>query len=407
MMLMGGHKANRSTAAVKTHLQRCAVQVRYTVGGRPGKWFSHGRYIERSSANPDNRGFDAVKDSGVPIAHDMAAWRRERDPLFFRLIISPERGEALDLKEFTRAVMEAAEKDLGTKLQWEAVAHFNTDYPHVHVVLRGNRDDGTDLRIPAEYVKEGFRRNAEQLATLRLGPRSHDDIIAGQKREVTQMRFTTLDRRLIERGPVIRLRQQAEMSKPLERATEHHLLARLRTLERIGLAFPQEPDIWQLSIGLERSLRAKQRVHDRVKIIAEHGVLASDARMQFEVLKLRALMEVEGRILVHGQNEFSGSNYMLLESIDGKILQLSHTKEIAEARHHGNLEPGSYIRLVRTNDKDFAVTDYGEAVRLLGDPWFLDAHALRLQDRVSGDWSGWLGDFQKAIKQRLEPRQQV
>jgi len=42
----------------------------------------------------------------------------------------------------TRELMADAERDLGTRLDWVAVDHWNTDNPHVHVLIRGRGDDG-------------------------------------------------------------------------------------------------------------------------------------------------------------------------------------------------------------------------------------------------------------------------
>ena len=44
-----------------------------------------------------------------------------------------------DLRAFTRELMADAERDLGTKLDWVAVDHWNTDNPHIHVLVRGQR----------------------------------------------------------------------------------------------------------------------------------------------------------------------------------------------------------------------------------------------------------------------------
>jgi type IV secretory pathway VirD2 relaxase len=46
---------------------------------------------------------------------------------------------------FTRELMKDAERDLGTRLDWAVVDHWNTDNPHVHVLVRGRADDGQDL----------------------------------------------------------------------------------------------------------------------------------------------------------------------------------------------------------------------------------------------------------------------
>jgi len=42
-----------------------------------------------------------------------------------------------DLSGFTRDLMSKLEGDLGTKLDWVAVNHFNTGHPHVHVIING------------------------------------------------------------------------------------------------------------------------------------------------------------------------------------------------------------------------------------------------------------------------------
>jgi hypothetical protein len=39
------------------------------------------------------------------------------------------------------------ESDLCTSLDWVAVAHWNTDNPHVDLLVRGVADDGSDLVI--------------------------------------------------------------------------------------------------------------------------------------------------------------------------------------------------------------------------------------------------------------------
>src|SRR3546814_6626466 len=48
------------------------------------------------------------------------------------------------LRAFTRELMDDVARDLGTDLDWVAVDHWNTDNPHIHVLLRGKADDGTD-----------------------------------------------------------------------------------------------------------------------------------------------------------------------------------------------------------------------------------------------------------------------
>ena len=92
--------------------------------------------------------------------------------------------------------MADAERDLGTKLDWVAVDHWNTDNPHVHVLIRGRADDGRDLVISRDYISRGFRDRAEERVTLELGPRSEQEIRSALEKEVEAERWTSLDRAL-------------------------------------------------------------------------------------------------------------------------------------------------------------------------------------------------------------------
>ena len=405
MARMGKHARPKPIPQAKTFLQRSAVQVRYTKGGTVGKWYSHGSYIGRESKERDADGRAlGFGSSGehVPIAPTLAGWRKQQDETFFRVILSPERGDRMDLEAHTREVMASGERDLGTKLEWVAVAHYNTDNPHVHVVIRGKRDDGSQLFIPREYVKEGLRKRAEEAATNQLGYRQESDILDVQRREVSQMRYTGLDRKLKSRGifEVDRWRIQAvepRSSSPLDRATELHLRLRLESLERMGLARRSGSD-WLIEGDFEKSLRTMQKTHDRLKITAEHGVLASDRRLPFRVLRSADITQLEGRVLVTGQDETSGRNYVLLESIWGEVVQIPQVREFVELRQHGGLKAGSYLRLTAGKLR-FDVVDLGDAMALLSDQAFLSDNAARLAKEMPEGWGGWLGNLRDAALQ--------
>jgi type IV secretory pathway VirD2 relaxase len=97
--------------------------------------------------------------------------RCQGDRHHFRFIVSPEdAGDMQDLRAYTRELMADAERDLGTGLDWVAVDHWNTDNPHIHVLVRGKADDGEDLVISRDYMGHGFRHRAEERAALELGP---------------------------------------------------------------------------------------------------------------------------------------------------------------------------------------------------------------------------------------------
>src|SRR3546814_11077733 len=85
---------------------------------------------------------------------------------------------------------------LGTRLDWVAVDHWNTDNPHIHVLVRGVDETGADLVIDRDYIREGMRARAEECVTIELGPRTEQEIRAALEREVDADRWTSLDRRL-------------------------------------------------------------------------------------------------------------------------------------------------------------------------------------------------------------------
>src|SRR5882672_7285832 len=121
-------------------------------------------------------------------------WQGAGDARLFKIILSPEFADRLNLQQHTRDLMKRMERDLGTRLEWVAAVHHNTDHPHVHIAVRGMDDKGGPLCIPREYIRSGLRGRAEELATDALGYRSPADAHEAQRRETLQNRYTSLDR---------------------------------------------------------------------------------------------------------------------------------------------------------------------------------------------------------------------
>ena len=89
------------------------------------------------------------------------------------------------------------EADLGTKLDWVAVDHYNTGHPHSHVVIRGKDDLGKDLIIAQDYITDGVRLRAQERATLELGPETDLELREKLRAEIAAERFTRIDRAMI------------------------------------------------------------------------------------------------------------------------------------------------------------------------------------------------------------------
>jgi hypothetical protein len=60
---------------------------------------------------------------------------------------------------------------------------------------------------------------------------------------------------------------------------------------------------------MEQVLPAMQRAGDRQKVLRAHGELVSDERLLVEAIDWRQIESVDGRILLHGENEQSGKKF--------------------------------------------------------------------------------------------------
>jgi type IV secretory pathway VirD2 relaxase len=131
--------------------------------------------------------------------------------------------------------MQRLEADLGTRREWVAVDHWDTDNPHVHVVLRGRGDTGANLVIARDFLTHGMRRRASELVTERLGPRTELEVQSTLQVEVQQARWTSLDRALASptRDQIVETSTVGTETSPRSRSL---LIGRLQYLETLGLA---------------------------------------------------------------------------------------------------------------------------------------------------------------------------
>ena len=202
--------------------------------------------------------YDAARDSvsGARLAEQWA----QSDKRHFRVILSAENGGRLgDLKSYTREVMARAETALGTKLEWFAIDHFDTDNPHTHIVLRSVRDDGRNLVIPREFVQHGFRNAARDAATSRLGQRTRDDARKALQREALAHAPTRLDTLIAAQLDERRTIRLAELRAPNGSPDMTDALkARARELKNLGLAQEVRRNIFRFEAGWREALKAME-----------------------------------------------------------------------------------------------------------------------------------------------------
>jgi type IV secretory pathway VirD2 relaxase len=315
-----------------------------------GKLAAHLGYLRREGVTRDGekaRLFGPETDDADPKAF---AERGEDDRHHFRFIVSPEDAvEMADLKGFTRDLMSQVEKDLGTKLDWVAVDHWNTEHPHVHVIIRGRTDDGQDLVIDRDYIKQGMRDRAQDLITQELGPRTDHEIRRTLERQIDSERWTNLDRQLSRdayRTGVIDTAPHAD-----QQPDEFHALkvGRLRKLESLGLAIQVGPGQWALSENAEAMLRDLGERGDIVKRIhrslTERGIERGAANY---VLAGESLdVPVIGRLVDRGlDNELKGTAYAVVDGVDGR----THHIKLPDLDAAGDSASGSIVELRKFDD---------------------------------------------------------
>ena len=316
-----GHVAARFAGrGLGPNARRVTVKARLVNLAQAGPRSSaaHLRYIEREGV--DHQGGPGHAYGPTTDAADTAAFeaRGREDRHQFRFIVSPEDAEQLDdLRTYTRHLIARMEADLGTRLEWVAVDHWNTDNPHTHVVLRGKDDTGKDLIISRDYIADGMRHRASELATEWLGPRTELEMQRAMQREVDRERWTGLDRTLQREVGDDGLVHIERFAEPRLQRQRQALIGRLQRLQRMGLATEQHLGTWAIHADAEPTLRA---MSERGDIIRTMQRAMSGKLRELSVLQTgedgRAIV---GRVVAKGlADELYDKGYLIVDGTDGK-----------------------------------------------------------------------------------------
>ncbi len=369
----------------------------------------HITYLKREGVTKDGepaRMFDAASDEADERAF---AERCKDDRHHFRFIVSPEDAvEIGDLKGFTRELVADMEKDLGTGLDWIAVDHWNTDNPHIHLLIRGRADDGEDLVISRDYISRGLRDRAAERVTLELGPRTDQQVQSALEREVEAERWTSLDRALRDisdvGGGVVDLRPGPNAEDPELRRL---LLGRAAKLERLGLAEPVGPACWTLKPGLDGTLR-------------QLGVRSDIIRTMHQAMSRTGLEPDVSRFALHGEepadpvlgklvqrgldDELKGSAFAIIAGVDGR----THHLRFSDLEFTSDAPPGAIVearayddangrrRLSLATRSDLSVR---QQITANGATW-LDRQLLAKDPPLSG--SGFGAEVREAMDARID-----
>lgn len=407
----GRHGRGRRALAAMRHApsqRRVTVMariVRHTgVLFRAAPLGRHIAYLERDGVTRDGREASMFDAAGGAADRSAFAERCSEDRHHFRFIVSPEDADAIgDLRGFTRGLMQQIEIDLETRLDWVAVDHWNTDNPHIHILVRGIAEDGSDLVIDRGYMAHGVRGRASEIATLELGPRSERDIDAARARDVAAERWTGLDAELAERADqagVVDLRP--DLSRP---GAERHLIGRASRLESLGLATKLESGIFAIDPAAEETLRSLAERGDIIKAMHREmrtqGLALDGAAISLHDAGTDA--RVLGRLVARGlDDELAGSAFAIIDGVDGR----THYLRFADLEWTGDAAPGAIVELRRWDGRDGAPRlslavrsdlSLGEQVSARGATW-LDRQLVAQGPIASG--SGFGREVLRAMEAR-------
>ncbi|TAJ61864.1 relaxase/mobilization nuclease and DUF3363 domain-containing protein [Variovorax sp.] len=315
-----GHTAASFTGqSLTAYSRRATVKVRlvYLQQASGKSTVQHLRYIGREGVDrqgEQGRAYGTITDEADTAAFEE---RGRGDRHQFRFIVSPEHADQLeDLRTYTRHLMQRMEADLGTRLDWVAVDHWNTDNPHTHVVLRGKDDTGKDLIISQEYITRGMRERAMELATEWLGPRTELEIQRTLAREVEQERWTSLDRTL-QREAVEGLVKIERFNDPKLQRQRLLLVGRLQRLQRMGLATETQPGTCAVHAEAESTLRAMGERGDIIRTMQR--AMGGRQRDLAVFQPAEDGHSIIGRVAGKGlADELYDRGYLVVDGIDGK-----------------------------------------------------------------------------------------
>ncbi|MBI1361881.1 MAG: DUF3363 domain-containing protein [Alphaproteobacteria bacterium] len=313
---------------VSSSQRRVVVKARYAVHGasRGAPLSAHVSYLAREGKQP-GRGEPGLERSvdylqrgetpgevryrfydgggeGLDGKAITAGWAD--DARHFRLIVSAEDGAALgDLKPMIREVMGRLETKLGTKLEWLAVDHWDTDNPHSHVLIRGVRADGQDLFIPSRLISHGIREHAQEVVTRVLGPRLDLDLAKERGQEIAHEGVTVLDRQLVAAGDG---RGSLSIHRP-------DLIARLERLESWGLA-ERGPSGWRLADDLLGQLKSIEQRREVEQAISTHRRPGE----RLPLLEADRTQAIEGELVHLGPADDLGDSFLaVIETGRGEL----------------------------------------------------------------------------------------
>jgi type IV secretory pathway VirD2 relaxase len=325
-----------------------------------GRARAHLRYVQRDGTSRDGERGQLYSPTEDRADGDDFLDRGKDDRHQFRIIVAPEDGAELsDLTAYTRDFMKLVEADLGTKLDWVAVNHYNTGHPHVHIIVNGRDDTGGDLVINGDYLSAGLRERASELASLELGPVTEIEQTRKLAAEIDQDRFTRIDRAMAEEADARFLDLRHEPAAPRRQFERTLRLRRLAKLEKMGLATEHARGVWELSKDMESALRELGERGDIIRTVQKALGLQSGERdpMRFQIHDGAPEAPIVGRVMdKHLSDELGENLTVVVDGIDGRTHHIAGIapERLEDVRNGSVIQIGPAEAAARSSDRAIA-----------------------------------------------------
>jgi hypothetical protein len=401
----------KGAAAVARHWHVAGsrrVFVRATIAPARGRntaaFSSHIKYLLRENVDENGRGGSLYDQDSENADARAFKQRSTRDPWQFRIVVSAE--DSIEIEErtdLTRKIMQHAERDLGTRLDWVAVDHYDTPWPHTHIMVRGRSPADRELIISRKYLMYGLRHRAEEILTNMLGPKNGREVSVASQIELSGDRLTSIDQHISRsqtRGTVFVGRGSPSRAAP-GLAMQ---VKRLQYLEKLGLAEHAYGREWRLQPGWQDALKSLGR---RTETLAELGRAVGDHRTAGRMEALGPAPEgkwVTGRLAALSASGTGLQDHLLvIDGLDGRIwLAQVASEETLQLPSPGGvisalIEPAPASRIgARPNrtEPDEAAPD-GQTIRTFVNSWL---PVNQLIDRQAFTWLDELSDDQIALQ---------
>ena len=310
--------------------QRVAFKSSYV---SPSKLRRHITYLGRDSAGADGKKPEVFTEQGK----EVPSQPMDNERRIYRFILSPENGDRLDMKQFTREFMEQYEEASGKNLHWFAAVHYNTAHPHAHIVVRGVNQEGERFFLSKGLLNTQARELACELATHHLLLRTDREIAAQLSRDLVSTRFTGIDRSIhsnLERSgffiPLTVVQQK-----------------RLEFLEReLNLAHRTSSKTFQLDPKWKQTLEYNGRQHDIIHTIESDlppylKKVWKDQSSAKPLYIYRDSWTIQGKVFSNGIDEGKDRPFGVIEAKNAFYYFSSSRSELA------HFKVGSEVKLER------------------------------------------------------------